>query len=170
MNKEDRIWTWAGIVTMLLIVSVGLATAGTISEDCISTENVCVEGHWVGHGFGRHYVCTDWDTVCSDSITTTTDIDADTLNGKHADDLMSKGGGFSKKDLGFYLLSDDGFFYNYKINFVEYLKDVFVTQKEYRLLETWAYQNGFNPDDEALQIQCAELYGSCGDWTTVKYE
>ncbi len=32
MNKEDRIWTWAGIVTMLLIVSVGLATAGTIND------------------------------------------------------------------------------------------------------------------------------------------
>ena len=117
-----------GIVMLLL--SIGLAAAGSVENDCTDTEPQCIDyelvcTHWnPGHTYCYHWQnqCVDWEEVCTDSTTSYGDVDADTVQGKDVvgyigdnenawlKDDIGNGGGMNERDIAFLLTGDSEFF------------------------------------------------------------
>ena len=73
---------------MAMLVCVSIAFAGSIESDCTKTDMVCTDyenycTHWhFGHCDHWGTRCVNYEKVCTDSTTTDTEIDADTVNGR----------------------------------------------------------------------------------------
>lgn len=134
------------IYVLMVMLIVGVASAGTIADDCTRTDNRCVETKRVCTNW-HHCHCTHWSNVCvqyeeycTDSITTETDIDADTVQGVDVVQVIEDndakwsqdnvGGGTSMSSVQRYLMGD----------FMDFLRGLFVTRVEFNALEDKMYE------------------------------
>ena len=114
---------------------------------------------------------TERNRVISDSSVV---VDADSMKGFSYADLDAKwsidiqdGRGVSENKVLNMLY---GNIRVYPTNFLGYIKSLFADKSyedKYKLLETWAIENGFNPDDDALRVKCSQKFGECGGYLTL---
>ena len=151
---------------VLCLCLTGIVSAGTIENDCTAQDRECVDGYWSGHGWSRHWVCTEYQDVCEDSITTETNIDSDTLNGQSNQAILDQAASYSDShDNGG---ASSGWVTRMLNELEARLNLVLVPRTEYNLLLTWAESNGFDKDNPVLISQCTVKYGDCGDYVVAK--
>lgn len=134
-----------GLLAIALLL-VGFVNAGSV-ENLNYKDRTCVFG----------FCDTDREIDDNNVI-----VDADTLDGDSKEDLINSaksysdenddvGGGISEKHaLGLI----DVFF--------DKIKSLFAPRDDFRLLETWAKQNGYDPKNPQIISDCVATYGNCG--------
>ena len=157
-------------IVMLCLTVIPFVSAGSIGDDCTSTEKYCTayetkcDLYYKGSCVHTSKHCTTYADRCTNSIETETDVDADTLNGETAADIVKKvdtHSGIGLTAVWDYMQTD---------KVTAFFRSLIYKDDKYKLLETWAYTNGFNPESEQLKVSCAERFGTCAGYINVRYD